>query len=160
MKILIKIVCGLLVCLLLSSCTMFRQPAQPDGWETPNQPQQPNNPQQPPPTRGTPIAEDVAEDISSRTAEVSGVYRASTIVIGNLALIGVELRDGQDHEHVKKMISNDIEENFAQIDNALVSADPEIENQIAATANKIRQGRPTQEVFDDIYAIWDRMRPE
>ena len=161
MNLKIKMLVMLLVFgLIISSCNLLRRPALPEEGNQPNQPQQSNDPRQPPPSRGSALEQELASEISVRTEELSGVDNASAIVLGNLALIGLELRDGLDHEHVKELVSQDIQDNFDEIDDVLVTSDPELMDQIAATADKIAQGRPTQEVFDEIYEIWDRMRPQ
>lgn len=159
-KVKFLMVITLIGCLLLSGCSLFRRPALPEEGNQLNQPQQPNDPRQPPINRGASLAQELANDITVRAEEISGVDNASAIVLGNLALIGLELRDGLNDEQVKEQVSSDIERKFEEIDNAVVTADPEIADQIASVAERIAQGKPTQEVLDEVFEIWEKMRPQ
>lgn len=146
---------SLVLLLLVSGCAPYRQPAperQPPTQELPNEPVRPD--------QNTPLGQNLAADISARTRESSAVQSASTLVIGDLAIIGLQLRDGQDAQTVEDSIAEDIEETFSAVITALVTSDLELTDQISSASDLINQGRPTIDVLDRVFQIWKRIRAQ
>lgn len=158
--------------LVLAGCTMFRQPdpgGQPEQPYNQGQPQPPNNqgqfpqsdnPGQPGANQGNLPGDQIATAISTRTMEIDGVRNAVAIVLGNLAMIGVEIRDGVERTQVLESVARETERNFPQIETALVTDEVDVVDSISATSEKISQGQPTSEIMDDLFSIWQRITPE
>lgn len=145
----------LVLLLLVCGCAPYRQPApesRPPTQELPNEPVRPD--------QNTPLGQNLAADISARTKESSAVQSASALVIGDLAIIGLQLRDGRDADTVEDSIAEDIEKTFSEVSTALVTSDLELTDQIAAASDLINQGRPTIDVLDRVFQIWKSIRPQ
>jgi len=166
------LICIVVLAVLATGCNILRQPQGPENQpQQPNQQQQPNNPQQPPPdqqqppnpqqtpNQGTTLVQDLSTDITNTAREISSVRNAGTIVIGNLAMVGLEVRDGMDTNNVEENVADSIEQRFSDgIETALVTSDGEVTDSILKTAEQIAQGTDTADLMDDIFEIWKRIQ--
>ncbi|MHB8170235.1 MAG: YhcN/YlaJ family sporulation lipoprotein [Thermincolia bacterium] len=106
-------------------------------------------------------ARDAADDIADKVATVRGVNKASVVVVGNVALIGLDL-----DKDVEKAQTEAIRERAAtqakddpRIVNAVVESDPDSVARIQKIADGVRKGRPISEFFTEIGEFFNRLKP-
>lgn len=147
---------ALLVCV---SCASAKKPVQPapkrTSYQSPNvRTTQPATPQPPTPTTpGVPAT--LADTIVNEVVKMSGVKSAHVLVVGTTAFVGVNLDrelDDKKFTTLKDTVSNKVKK-FSRINEALVSADPEIVEQI----RDISQGKSTPDSIGDLYT---RLKPQ
>ena len=150
---------------LLSGCPPQRKPevtpTPPPGPTAPA----PNAPITPAPAVPNPRtqaqARDAADNIADRVAAVRGVNKASVVIVGNVALIGLDL-----DKDVEKGQTEAIRERAAtqakddpRIVNAVVESDPDSVARIQKIADGVRKGRPISEFFTEIGEFFNRLKP-
>lgn len=150
--------------LILAGCTMFRQPDPGNQPDSPEQ-QQPLVPEPPPDPNTSPRANEdsmleqpLASDISDRVMEITGVENAVAIVLGNMAIIGVEIQDGVNPEKTEEQVSDQTKANFQEIKTAYVTSEMDLVDSIASLSERISRGQPTSELMDDLFDIWQRIQ--
>ncbi|MDA8226997.1 MAG: YhcN/YlaJ family sporulation lipoprotein [Desulfitobacterium hafniense] len=150
---------------LLSGCPPQRKPevtpTPPPG------PTAPDNRIAPAPAPAVPgprtqvQARDAADDIADKVAAVRGVNKASVVVVGNVALIGLDLdkdvEKGQT-EAIREKAANEAKDD-PRIVNAVVETDPDSVGRIQKIADGVRKGRPITEFFDEIGEFFNRLKP-
>jgi YhcN/YlaJ family sporulation lipoprotein len=151
--------------LAITGCNLYRQP-DPGNQPDPPEQQQPMNPELPPQAddanpranRGDMLEQSLASDISNRAREITGVKDAVAIVLGNMAIIGVELRDGVSSEDVEEQVEEKITANFTEIETAYVTSQEDLMDKIASVSERISGGQPTSQLMDDLFQIWQRIQ--
>lgn len=159
-------ICLLLIfSLIIGGCTLpFRRPA-PQRQPTPTpEPQAPGPQTQPVPGQPGAGTTQMADRITDIATDVQGVDAAVTVVVSNLALVGVTLErdaaDTRDEVEIKKEVATRIENEEPSIVNAYVSANPDIIKQLRDIARGIERGEPISTFFDQLTEILQRMRAE
>lgn len=71
--------------------------------------------------------------------------QASTIIIGDVALIGLKINDGNDFQAVQRQVSAAVAEGFPALNSVYTTSDPDLFSQISAASEKIAQNQPTDE---------------
>lgn len=155
----------LVVALSLTGCNWFRQP---DPGNQPNSPEQQRPPTEEPQLpqfdvpgdnnrrQGQPTASDITESVQ----QISGVNNAVAIVLGNMAMVGIEAQDGNNALEIETQVSEQIETNFSDIDTVYVTSEPDMTDQISSVADRIARGQPVSELMDEIHDIWQNIRPQ
>lgn len=120
----------------------------------PNQP--PNQVAPTPPNNNTTMpTRSMAETLADEITNLDGVKSAYVLIIGRTAMIGVNLdkeKDDKMVEGLKDRITK-LAEGKGNINEALISADPEIVEQI----RDVFEGRSTPDSIGDIYT---RLKPQ
>lgn len=149
----------------LSGCSMLRQPdpgvqPQPRDQQPPLTPETPPSPPIPNPIdgQGNILSQQLASDISARAKEISGVNNSVAIVIGNMAIIGLEISSETDSAQVEKEVSDDIQKKYSEIDTAYTTSEKNLVDDISTTSEKISRGQPTSELMSDLFQIWQRIQ--
>jgi len=162
-KLIISTLALLMGLSVLSGCPPQRKPVPtPTPPPGPTAPAPPATPAPAVPGPNTQAqARDAADDIATRVATVDGVNKASVVVVGNVALIGIDL-----DKDVEKGQTEGIRENAARrakedprIVNAVVETDPDSVARIQKIADGVRKGRPISEFFDEIAEFFNRLKP-
>ncbi|MGI6065860.1 MAG: YhcN/YlaJ family sporulation lipoprotein [Bacillota bacterium] len=130
--------------------TPTRNPAQaPDMRQTPPATPQPPTPQTP----GVPAT--LADTIADEVARINGVESANVLVVGRTAFVGCNLDKEMDDGQVETLKDDiaDRAREFDQVTDCLVSADPDVVEQI----RDISEGRSTPDSIGDLY---QRLKPQ
>lgn len=114
-------------------------------------------------------ANNAAERIANMVTEMENVERATAVVMGNMAIIGVRVEGGNNQraqnrdnaagQEMKQEIAQKVEREMPEIGEAIVTADPEITEKIENISRNVAQGRPLSESFDEIAQIVRDMAP-
>lgn len=150
----------LLIILSLAGCTPFRRP-------TPT-------PQTPTPTPGVPGTETTppgqmqeqlptADRVTRIVNAMSEVKMSSALIIGNVALVGVDLRDklsGDQENRLKEQISTDTKRQIPELAEVWVTSDPDLLTRIRDLAARISRGEPVTGLFDEIDTIVKKLQPQ
>lgn len=157
------LISGLIVLALLgASCAPAQRPLEPSPTRNPAQapdmrqtpPATPQPPTQPtPPTPGAPAT--MADTIADEVARINGVESAYVLVVGRTAFIGCNLEKEMDDGQVERLKDDiaDRTKEFDQVTECLVSADPDVAEQI----RDISEGRSTPDSIGDLY---NRLKPQ
>ncbi len=107
-------------------------------------------------------ARDAADDISRRVLNIKGVKSAYVVVVGNVALIGINIEDGKQEKGINEIKNAAAERAEAdkRIVRAYVSADPDVVARIREIGDNINKGRPITEYLDEIGEIIQRLTPK
>ncbi|MDA8212272.1 MAG: YhcN/YlaJ family sporulation lipoprotein [Clostridia bacterium] len=106
-------------------------------------------------------AADAADDIARKAAAIDGVNRAYVVVVGNVALIGVDLKkniEGAKVERIRELAASRAKED-PRIVNAVVETDPDAVGRIQGMARGIAEGRPISDFFKEIGEFFNRAKP-
>lgn len=106
--------------------------------------------------------EDMAENAVDAAGDVEGVAAANVVVLGNTALIGVDLDKDIEKEKVddiKNKIDQAVKEKDKRIKNTSITADPDLATRIKKVTTGISEGRPISESWDELTDIFKRMTP-
>ncbi|GAW29800.1 MAG: YhcN/YlaJ family sporulation lipoprotein [Bacillota bacterium] len=106
-------------------------------------------------------ARDAADDIADAVSRIDGVNKASVVVVGNVALIGLDLKagiEGTKVEAIREKAATTAKRD-PRIVNAVVETDPDAVGRIKKIAAGVRQGRPISEFFDQISEFFKRLKP-
>ncbi len=144
-------------------------PPTDPNWNQPGVTPRGNQNLSPAPAPQTPNANQAAERIANMVTDMENVERATAIVMGNMAIIGVRVeggnqqgaqnRDNAAGQEMKQEIATRVEREVPEVTEALVTADPEITQRIENISRNIAQGRPISESFDEIGEIIQRITP-
>ena len=153
---------SLAIVLSVTGCTWFRQPDPGNQPNVPDQrrPTEPQLPQNQQEFRGAERnqVQPLASDIIETAKDVSGVNNAAAIVMGNMAIVGIEIQDGVNASQTEEQVSNEIEDKFAEIKTVHITSEAGLMDQISAVSERIRRAQPTSELMDDINDIWQRIQ--
>lgn len=107
-------------------------------------------------------ARDAADDISRNVLNIRGVKSAYVVVMGNVALIGINITEGKQEKGVNTVKNEAAERAEAdkRIVRAYVSTDPDVVARIREINENVRKGRPITDYLDEIGEIIQRMTPK
>lgn len=103
-------------------------------------------------------ASTIANDLKS----LDNVEKATVIIVGNVALVGLNLSDNLSSEQInqiKKQAENRAVATDNNITNAAVTASPELVQSIANLANDVEGGKPLTGMVDELSNIIQRIKP-
>lgn len=106
-------------------------------------------------------AVDAADDIAKKTATIDGVNRAYVVVVGNVALIGLDLKkniEGKKVENIREEAAKRAKQD-PRIVNSVVETDPDAVARIQGIARGIASGRPISDFFKEIGEFFNRAKP-
>lgn len=147
-----KLAFFVLLALLISSfsgCASFRRPAP--------------GPAVPQVTPGNQVQPTVADQIVQMVNKMTGVKASYAVVIGNLAMIGVDLKDrlNADQENqLKDRIAAEVKAKMPQLAEVWVTADPDLVVRIRDLAARIARGEPISGFFDEVNNLIQKLRPQ
>lgn len=113
-----------------------------------------------------PINREDGQAISRRlvkiTESVPGVNDATAVVLGRLAVVGIDVKDNLERSKVESIKYSVAEalQNDPYGANAAVVADPDTVNRLRAMGREIQAGRPVKGILDELAAIVGRVLPE
>lgn len=106
-------------------------------------------------------AADAADDIARRVAAIDGVNKAYVVVVGNVALLGLDLKkniEGAKVESIREQAASRAKQD-PRIVNAVVETDPDAVGRIQGMARGIAEGRPISDFFKEIGEFFNRAKP-
>lgn len=113
-----------------------------------------------------PVNREDGQAISRRlvkiTESVPGVNDATAVVLGRLAVVGIDVKDNLERgkvESIKYSVAEALQ-NDPYGANAAVVADPDTVNRLRAMGREIQAGRPVKGILDELAAIVGRVLPE
>ncbi|MTH52585.1 YhcN/YlaJ family sporulation lipoprotein [Bacillus mangrovi] len=98
-------------------------------------------------------------DIASRIPDVND---ATAVVLGNYAIVGIDVESGLDRnkvESIKYAVAESLK-NDPHGANAIVVADADTNQRLKQMGKEIQQGRPVAGVMDELAAIIGRVIPD
>lgn len=106
-------------------------------------------------------AKDAADSISAKVAKINGVNKAYVVVVGNVAMVGLDMKkdvQGAKVETIRKEAAR-IAKQDTRIVSVIVANDVDTVTRIQKIATGIGQGRPISEFFKQINEIFNRVKP-
>ncbi len=106
-------------------------------------------------------AKDAADDIAKKVSAINGVNKAYVVVVGNVALIGADIKqniEGAKVEKIREQAATRAKED-PRIVSAVVETGPDAVTRIQKIASGIAQGRPISEFFQQINEFFNRVKP-
>ncbi len=146
--------------MLLSACGIQNN-ARNEANELPgNRPIQVKNSSQEPVNREDGQA--ISRRLVKITESVPGVNDATAVVLGRLAVVGIDVKDNLERSKVESIKYSVAEalQNDPYGANAAVVADPDTVNRLRAMGREIQAGRPVKGILDELAAIVGRVLPE
>jgi len=146
--------------MLLSACGIQNN-ARNEANELPgNKPIQVKNSSQEPVNRKDGQA--ISRRLVKITESVPGVNDATAVVLGRLAVVGIDVKDNLERSKVESIKYSVAEalQNDPYGANAAVVADPDTVNRLRAMGREIQAGRPVKGILDELAAIVGRVLPE
>ncbi|MGL3986012.1 YhcN/YlaJ family sporulation lipoprotein [Bacillus [licheniformis] CMCC 63516] len=146
--------------MLLSACGIQNN-ARNEADELPgNKPIQVKNSSQEPVNRKDGQA--ISRRLVKITESVPGVNDATAVVLGRLAVVGIDVKDNLERSKVESIKYSVAEalQNDPYGANAAVVADPDTVNRLRAMGREIQAGRPVKGILDELAAIVGRVLPE
>ncbi|MCY8143978.1 YhcN/YlaJ family sporulation lipoprotein [Bacillus haynesii] len=113
-----------------------------------------------------PVNREDGQAISRRlvkiTESVPGVNDATAVVLGRLAVVGIDVKDNLERSKVESIKYSVAEalQNDPYGANTAVVADPDTVNRLRAMGREIQAGRPVKGILDELAAIVGRVLPE
>ncbi len=107
-------------------------------------------------------AEEIAENLVSLASSVPNVNDATALVVGDLAVVGIDVNSKIDRSRVgtiKYSVAESLKHDPHGA-NAIVIADPDTTVRLKEMGNEIQQGRPIRGIMDELSAIVGRLMPE
>lgn len=107
-----------------------------------------------PPNKAPRESTDIAADISRVSERASGVTKAYTIVLGNVAIIGVKMGGSPalGIPSLKQRIISDAERD-PRIDKAYVTTDSAETDRLKSISDSVRKGKPVTDYMDQLNNI-------
>jgi len=105
---------------------------------------------------------DRAERIADAVADLNDVRRATVVISGNTAIVGVSMvntADGNVTNNIKENIRDTVRRVDNRIDNVSVTANPDLYQRIENIANDIGEGRPLSGFGTEIEELLRRIAP-
>ncbi|AST58713.1 sporulation lipoprotein, YhcN/YlaJ family [Thermoanaerobacterium thermosaccharolyticum] len=139
-------------------------PAPSPGMTTPAPSRTPTTPT---PTTPAPVKRPVpqstrAAKIASNVAKLPEVNRATVVISGNTAIVGIDMKanvQGTHETQVKKKVEKTVRDTDKGIKNVSVTSDPDLYTRINNIAKGIAAGRPLSEFTKQITEILKRITP-
>ncbi|MFZ5633572.1 MAG: YhcN/YlaJ family sporulation lipoprotein [Bacillota bacterium] len=149
---------GSLVLLASLGCTPQRRPDM--GSQGQGNPPAPTAPAPARPLPTNPAESNrLAEGLAGEALKVQGVDKATVVLTGSTALVGVNLKSGADPNTVKKEVTRVIQKADNRIKNVLVSTDPELNQRIVRISKGVAEGRPISGFSREISELIKRLSP-
>jgi YhcN/YlaJ family sporulation lipoprotein len=104
----------------------------------------------------------VAENLVQLASSVPNVNDATALVVGDLAIVGIDVNSKIDRSRVgtiKYSVAESLKHDPYGA-NAIVIADPDTNVRLREMGNEIQQGRPISGIMDELSAIIGRLMPE
>lgn len=105
----------------------------------------------------------VAEAVSTEVARLSEIDKATTVVVGDTALIGVSFDtqyQGEMTTRIKDMVADRAKTADARIQNVWVTADPDLLERVQALWDKRDGGSAVADITDEFQEIVNRLMPQ
>lgn len=105
---------------------------------------------------------DRARTIAQKVNDLSEVDRASCLITGNTAIVGVDMKNnvkGQMTTELKQKIETKVKNTDSRIKNVAVTADPDLATRIKTLTTDIENGRPISGFANEIQEILRRITP-
>jgi YhcN/YlaJ family sporulation lipoprotein len=155
-KILLMLfVITMIITTVLSGCKPAKKP-------TPTRYTPPAPKTTPAPVR-KPVSETArAERIARNVAKIPEVNKATVVISGSTALVGIDMKahvQGAHETEVKKKVEKTVRETDKAVKNVSVTADPDLYKRIDNIAKGIAAGRPLSEFTKQIAEILKRITP-
>jgi YhcN/YlaJ family sporulation lipoprotein len=139
-------------------------PAPSPGMTTPAPSRTPTTPT---PTTPAPVKRPVpqsarAAKIASNVAKLPEVNKATVVISGNTAIVGIDMKanvQGTHETQVKKKVEKTVRDTDKGIKNVSVTSDPDLYTRINNIAKGIAAGRPLSEFTKQITEILKRITP-
>jgi len=103
-----------------------------------------------------------AEDVAESATKVDGVKRAYVVVIGNTALIGLDVDkdiEAKQTTDLKQQVEKRVKKENKAIEVTSITADPNLVERIKRIADGIAEGKPLTSFLDEIAEILRRISP-
>jgi YhcN/YlaJ family sporulation lipoprotein len=104
----------------------------------------------------------IAEKLVELASSVPNVNDATALVVGNVAIVGIDVNSKIDRSQVgtiKYSVAESLKHDPYGA-NAIVIADPDTNVRLREMGNEIQQGRPISGIMDELSAIIGRLMPE
>lgn len=134
-------------------------PAPSPGMTTPAPSRTPTTPA--PAKRPVPQSTRAAK-IATNVAKLPEVNKATVVVSGNTAIVGIDMKasvQGTHETQVKKKVEKTVRDTDKSIKNVSVTSDPDLYKRIDNIAKGIAAGRPLSEFTKQITEILKRITP-
>lgn len=104
----------------------------------------------------------IARRLVKITESVPGVNDATAVVLGRLAVVGIDVKDNLERSKVESIKYSVVQalKSDPYGANAAVVADPDTVNRLRAMGKEIQAGRPVKGILDELAAIVGRVLPE
>lgn len=141
-----------------AGCTALRKPAPRDlpGTQAPSAPSG-----DPMPTEPGEVSR-ITSSLSSAASEVKGVNRATVVVAGTTAYVGVDQKAGlekSETERIKREVSDVVKRTEPRLTAVFVSSDPDLTTRIRRIAGGVKAGRPVSSFDGELKEIARRFSP-
>lgn len=116
----------------------------------------------PTPPRATNTQAARANRIAAAVAKLPNVNRATVVITGNTALVGIDMKGHVEKAgitKVKKEVEKTVKSTDKAIKNVSVTADPDLYNRINSIAAEIARGKPVSGFAREISEILRRITP-
>ncbi|QAY65404.1 YhcN/YlaJ family sporulation lipoprotein [Paenibacillus protaetiae] len=154
-----KLIAAVLVMLLAAGCgTVARNETSPSPQNNKNVRVQQTDPRAP----AKASSADVANHLEQLARSVPGVKKAHAVVMGNTAVVGIDVDGNLDRSRVGT-IKYSVAEAFHKDPygiNALVTADMDLSKRIAELGADIRRGKPVTGFAEEMADIMGRIIPQ
>ena len=103
-----------------------------------------------------------SKKIANKVVELNDIKSATVIITGDTALVGVNIPNnssGKVTKELKDKVQNKVKDTDKNIDNVMVTADPDLIKRIDNVGNDIRSGKPLSGLGNEIEEIIRRITP-
>lgn len=153
-KVMVMAVAIILGIMLSAGCSAYKKPA-PQG--------QPNMqvPQQPMPT-GAEELNAIVSRLTSAAKSVPGVNRATVVLAGTTAYVGIDEKAGLEKgetDRIKRNVSSEMKKSEPRLTAVYVSSDPDIITRLQRIAGGVAAGQPVSSFAAELTEIANRLSP-
>lgn len=145
---------SLFVVMALLGCPAQKKPLGEGNPPAPTAPA----PQRPLPNAPNESAQ-LADALAAEAVKVPDVNKATVVLTGGTALVGVDMKPGADANAVKDGVAKAVKNANNQVANVLVSTDPELNSRLVRISKGIAEGRPISAFSAEISEIIKRLSP-
>lgn len=155
--VVLAVVMGMaLTVLAVTGCSVLRRPAAPE--QIPGAPSGarqalPNDPRE---------AADLADRLAEKAAEVPGVNRATVVLTGTTAYVGVNLESEMEDERTeatKREVAKRVKKEEPRIERVMVTTDTDTVTRLDKIAEAVRRGEPVSGFTGELAEINRRSTP-
>ena len=143
---------------MLPSSTMMPAPTMPAGTASPGAPAAPEVTG----AMSTGEAAAAAKQVSDEVIKLSEVDKATTVILGNIALVGVTFAPqykGEMTTRIKDMVAERAQKAAPALQRVTVTADPDLITRIQAMMTKVQSGAGAAEIGTEFSEIVNRVAP-